>query len=136
MTSSHDITHMARAVMEGVAFGIKDCAGLMRDAGAPMKNVYISGGGAASDLWCKIMASVIERPVKRLDVDQGPAMGAALLAGVGARVWPDVKSATKRALRVKDETGPCKEDFKKYREMYERYRALYPSLAPYFRSGA
>jgi len=136
LTLSHDITHVARAVMEGVAFGIKDCAGLMRDAGAPMKNVYISGGGATSDLWRRIIASVIERPVKRLEVDQGPAMGAALLAGVGARVWPDVKSATRRALRVKDETEPRKEDFKKYREMYERYRALYPGLAPYFRSGA
>jgi len=135
LTLSHDITHIARAVMEGVAFGLKDCAALMQHAGIPMKNVYISGGGAVSNLWCKIIATAIERPVKRLEVDQGPAMGAALLAGVGAEVWPDVKSATKRTLRVKDEIQPVKNDFKKYREMYERYRALYRSLAPYFHTG-
>ncbi len=135
LTLGHDMTHMARAVMEGVAFGIKDCAALMRDAGTTMRNVYVSGGGATSDLWCSIIAGVIERPVKRLEVDQGPAMGAALLAGVGSGVWPDVKSATAKTLKVRDEIQPVKKDRKVYREAYRRYRALYPALAPYFQSG-
>ncbi len=70
--------------------------------------------------------------MKRLEVDQGPAMGAALLAGVGAGAWPGIASATAKMLKVHDEIKPVNEDVKAYREAYRRYRALYPSLAPYF----
>jgi len=135
LTLSHEMTHMARAVMEGVAFGIADCAALMRKAGTTIKNIYVSGGGAASDLWCSIIAGVLEKPVKRLEVDQGPAMGAALLAGVGAGVWPDVKKATAETLKVRDEIKPVMKDRKAYRETYKRYKALYPALANYFHKG-
>ncbi len=129
---SHDMTHFSRAVMEGVAFGIKDCAGLMRDAGTAFRDIYVSGGGAKSELWCSIIAGVMEKKLKRLEVDQGPAMGAALLAGVGTGAWPDVKSAAAGTLRVKDEVRPVQADYKRYREAYSRFRELYPALAPYF----
>ena len=135
MTLSHDMTHMARAVMEGVAFGINDCANLMKDAGTTIKNIFISGGGATSKLWCEIIAGVLERPVNRLKVDQGPAMGAALLAGVGAGYYKNVKIATARTLKIRDRVKPVGKDRKKYREAYKRYRELYPALEPFFHIG-
>jgi len=113
---SHDMTHFARAVMEGVAFGIKDCMALMEDAGTSFRNIYISGGGAKSELWCAVMAGVLEKKLMRLEVDQGPAMGAAVA----------------RTLRVRDEIRPPRKDYKRYREAYARFRRLYPMLAPHF----
>jgi len=133
LTLAHDISRMARAVLEGVAFGLCDSADMMRDIGVPLKNIYISGGGAQSDLWCAIIASALARPVRRLDVDQGPAMGAALLAGVGSGVWKNVAQATKYTLKVKDEIRPVKEWERIYREGHKRYRALYPALKDYFK---
>jgi xylulokinase len=134
LTLAHDISHMARAALEGVAFGIRDSADLMRELGVPIRRIYVSGGGAQSDLWCAIIASALARPVKRLEVDQGPAMGAALLAGVGAGVWKDVAQATKNTLRVRDEIRHVKQWTKAYIDSYKRYRALYPALKDYFKS--
>lgn len=133
---SHRMTHMCRAVLEGVAFGIRDSVEMMLTLGVPVKNIYISGGGAASDLWCMIIASVLGRTVKRLSVDQGPAMGAALLAGVGAGVWKDVKKACANTLKIKDEIQHDKKWVRSYNDAYERYISLYPALKKEFMRGA
>lgn len=134
LSLTHDISHMARAILEGVAFGIRDSADMMRQLGVPISRIYVSGGGGQSDLWRSIIASVLARPIRRLEIDQGPAMGAALLAGVGAGVWKDVAHATKNTLRVKDEIRPLKDWSKAYADHYRRYRALYPALKDYFKS--
>lgn len=132
LTLSHNAGHLCRAVMEGVAFGINDCVNLMIESGTRFRRIFVSGGGASSDLWCSILACVLDKTLKRLEVDQGPAMGAALLAGVGAKVWKDVNEATEKTLRVRDEIAPGKPQVKSYKKAYRRYCDLYPTLAPFF----
>lgn len=127
------IEHLARAVLEGVAFGIKDCADLMEKQGVQIEDIYISGGGARSKLWCAIVASVLNKPIMRLDVDEGPAMGASLLAGVGVGVWKNVMEATENLRRVKDKIRPVKKWVETYERIYENFINLYPSLKTYFR---
>lgn len=129
-----EMKHLARAVLEGVAFGIKDCASLMENQGVPLKNIYISGGGARSNLWCAIVASVLDKPVMRLDVDEGPAMGASLLAGVGVGVWKNVKEVTRTTRKIRDKIKPVKKWVKVYEKVHKNFVELYPSLKNYFRA--
>ena len=124
----HDRGALVRAVLEGVAFGLRDSLDLVREAGVPASAGRVSGGGARSDLWLAILASVLELPLARVAVEEGAAFGAALLAGVGAGVWDDVDTAIAAAVRVSSAIDPVDDWVAPYREAGERYRALYPAL--------
>lgn len=128
LSLKHDLGHLIRAVMEGVAFGLKDSARLMAQAGARLDEVYLSGGGARSELWAGITASVLGLPIKRLTVDEGPAFGAAVLALVATRAFPDAAAVAEATLAVRDEIAPDREAALVYEDAYERYCALYPAL--------
>ncbi len=86
------------------------------------------GGGARSELWLQIVASVLELPLERVAVDEGAAFGAALLGGVAAGVWEDVPAACAAAVRVRETVEPVSDWIGVYSEQRERYRALYPAL--------
>ena len=129
----HGLGHLTRAVMEGVAYGIKDSVRLMARAGTAMDVIYLSGGGAKSELWARIIASVLALPLKRLGVDEGPSFGAALLALVGSREFTDVDEAADRTLAVAGETVPVPDWVPLYEHEYERFCALYPALKSQFR---
>jgi xylulokinase len=88
----------------------------------------VSGGGARSDLWLRIVASVLELPLERTAVDEGAAFGAALLGGVAGGVWADVGEAVGAAVRTTDVVEPVDEWIEPYRAGRERFRALYPAL--------
>ena len=88
----------------------------------------MSGGGAQSDLWLQIVASVLELPLERVAVDEGAAFGAALLGGVAASVWPDVHAAVAATVRPTDRIEPVPEWIEVYGRERERFRALYPAL--------
>jgi len=135
LSLTHGLGHLVRAVMEGVAYGLLDSVRLMREAGADMDAVYLSGGGGKSDLWASIMASALGLPVKRLSVDEGPSYGAAALALVGAGVYPDVAEVAARGLKVRDEVMPDPALVPTYAAGYCRYRSLYPAVAGLFRPG-
>jgi xylulokinase len=124
----HNLGALARAVLEGVAFGLRDSLDLLRELGADVRCGRVSGGGARSDLWVKIVASILELPLERVAVDEGAALGAALLAGVASGVWDDVGAASEAAVRVRDHVDPVPEWVGVYRERRERFRALYPAL--------
>lgn len=128
----HGIGHLVRAVMEGVAFGIKDSVRLMAAAGTRMEVVYLSGGGAKSRLWAGIVASALGLPIKRLSVDEGPSFGAALLALVGAGAFKSPATAAASTLSIRDEIEPDPEAAKIYEGAYDRYAGLYRSLRPWF----
>jgi xylulokinase len=87
-----------------------------------------SGGGARSDLWLAIVASVLEMPIERLAVEEGAAFGAALLGGVAAGVWRDVDEAAASTVRVREVIEPDSAWIPRYRELQERFRALYPAV--------
>jgi xylulokinase len=124
----HDRGALTRAVLEGVAFGLRDSLDLIREIGGVPERGRISGGGARSELWTKIIASVLELPLEHVAVDEGAAFGAAILAGVAARTWPDVHTAVQATVKPRDQVDPDPDWIEPYREQRERYRALYPAL--------
>jgi xylulokinase len=124
----HDRGALTRAVLEGVAYGLRDSLDLIRELGVEPERGRVSGGGARSELWLRIIASVLELPLERPVVEEGAAYGAALLGGVAGGTWPDVAAATAACVRVSGEVEPDPEWSRRYAEGRERFRALYPAL--------
>jgi xylulokinase len=126
----HDRGAMTRAVLEGVAFGLRDSLELLRELGVEPEVGRVSGGGARSDLWLRIVASVLGLPLERTAATEGSAYGAALLAGVAGGVFADVGEAVARCVRPTGRIDPEPAWREAYEESYGRYRALYPALRP------
>jgi xylulokinase len=126
---THDRGALARAVLEGVAFGLRDSLDLLRETGLDVTVGRVSGGGARSPLWLRIVASALELPLERVAVDEGAAYGAALLAGVAAGEYADASEAVAACVRPTETVEPDPEWTAVYRERQEEYRALYPALA-------
>src|SRR5690606_31897241 len=131
----HGRAHLTRAVLEGVAFGLKDSIELMKPLGLNVARVRVAGGGTRSPVWRQILADVFDAELATTDTTEGAAFGAALLAGVGAGVFASVEAASDRTVREVDQVAPGA-DVGTYERMYPRYRALYPALAPEFRAMA
>ena len=128
LTLRHDRGALVRAVLEGVAFGLRDCLDVLLAATARPRAARISGGGARSALWAKIVASALELPLTRTLVDEGAAFGAALLGGVAGGIWGDVGEAIAAAVAPTETIEPDAAWARVYAESLERYRALYPAL--------
>jgi xylulokinase len=128
LSAHHGRGALVRAVLEGVGFGLRDSLDLVAELGGRPEVGRVSGGGARSELWLRIVASALELPLERLAVDEGAAFGAALLGGVGAGTWPDVRAAVAATVRATERIEPVPEWVAVYRELRERYRALYPAL--------
>jgi xylulokinase len=124
----HDRGALVRAVLEGVAFGLRDSLDLVFEVGGRPSVGRVSGGGARSSLWLSIVASALELPLERVAVDEGAAFGAALLGGVAAGVWPDVAAAVAATVRAGDVVEPVPDWVAAYAGARARYRALYPAL--------
>jgi xylulokinase len=131
LTLRHGRDHMTRAVMEGVSYGLRDSLELMRSLGLPLRQVRASGGGAQSALWRQILADVFGTTIATVNVTEGAAYGAALLAGVGVGVYRSVPDACRQAVRTGRFARPGKAS-EIYAGYYPRYRALYPALAGEF----
>jgi xylulokinase len=132
LTLGHDRRHLARAVLEGVAFGLRDGLDLMVAAGMPAPaTIRASGGGVASPLWRQILADGLEAEIATVNTTEGAALGAALLAAVGAGWFASVEVATMNLVRPTTvaSPGPARAA---YRAAHETYRALYPALGPFF----
>ena len=124
----HDRGALARAVLEGVAYGLRDSLELLRALGVEPAVGRVSGGGARSDLWLRIVASVLDLPLERTESEAGAAFGAALLAGVREGVFADAGEAVARCVRVRDAIEPEPAWVAAYDEGYERFGELYPRL--------
>ena len=132
LTLGHDRRHMTRAVLEGVAFGLRDGLDLMIGAGMPVPaQILASGGGTASPLWRQILADVLGAAIATPVTTEGAAYGAALLAAVGAGWFPTVEAGVDALVRATptNEPGP---DAVRYAEAHAIYRDLYPALGPSF----
>jgi xylulokinase len=117
-------------MLEGVAFGLRDSIELLRSLGAQPEVGRVSGGGARSELWLRIVSSVLGLPLERMVSEEGSAFGAALLAGVRAGVFADAHEAVARCVRVRDRIEPDPAWVAVYERGYARYRSLYPTLQP------
>jgi xylulokinase len=128
LTAAHTTAHLTRAVMEGVAFSLRDCLEIFRGLGVPIDKIRLGGGGARSALWQQIQADVYRHEVETITVDEGAAFGAAILAGVGAKAWPSVDAACSEAIRVATQIEPNADSVDALDRNYEVYRRLYPAL--------
>lgn len=132
LTVHHGRGHLTRAILEGVAFGLRDCLELMRSVGlADVAEIRATGGGSKSLLWRQILADVLATTVVTTSTSEGAAQGAALLAAVGCGWFTTVEAACRELVDVRERADPTSE-VDAYRDRYERYRALYPALAPTF----
>jgi xylulokinase len=132
LTVRHERRHLTRAVLEGVAFGLRDGLDLMTAAGMPApREIRVSGGGTASPLWRQILADVLDAEIATVNTSEGAAFGAALLAAVGAGWFASVREATAALVTATPSASPG-QDRGVLGEAHARYRALYPALAPTF----
>ena len=124
---------MTRAVLEGVAFGLKDSFTLIQNTGlGKITQVRASGGGTKGALWRQILASVLDAELVTINTTEGAAYGAALLAGVGAGAWPNAASACKTCIKITGSTLPDSAQTDAYRKLYAVYQELYPALKSSF----
>jgi xylulokinase len=143
LTVRHGQAHLTRAVLEGVAFGLRDSMELIEQAsggmnGSPeatktrIEQVRVSGGGARSTLWRQILADVMDAELVTVNTTEGAAYGAALLAGVGAGEWATVNESCQAVIRTGQRTRPNPGDVEAYEKSYPHYRELYHALKPTF----
>ncbi len=132
ITLRHQRQHFARAVLEGVAYGLNDMFQIFQDIGVPITQVRASGGGARSAVWRQIHADVTGYSHTTLSVDEGPALGVALLAAVGTGAYATVADACRTAIQTVAETAPDPTAHAQYQKFYPIYRALYPALKDQF----
>ncbi len=128
LTRRSDRAHVARAVLEGVAYGLYDSLKIMQELEVPINQVRASGGGARSEIWRQIQADITGQTHVTINVDEGPALGVALLAGVGTGMYASVEEACRIAIQVKSSTEAIASNHAKYEEFHKVYQSLYAHL--------
>lgn len=128
LTASHSRAHLIRAVMEGVAYSLKDTFTIFEEMKIPVTSIRLGGGGARSPLWRQIQADVYDHEVEIVAAEEGAAYGAAILAGVGAGGWKSVDEACDGVVSVAARVSPNRTDSKTMQRSYRTYRKLYPAL--------
>lgn len=119
---------MTQAVLEGVAFGLRDSLEVARKLGVNIERTKICGGGAKSPLWKKMIANVMNMKVDVIESEEGPALGAAMLAAVGCGEYPDVETIAEKLVKVVDTIEPEPELVEKYEERYQEFKRIYPTV--------
>ena len=127
LTASHTRGHVVRAILEGVAFSLRDTFTLFEEMNVPVSSIRLGGGGARSPLWRQIQADVYGHSVELVEAEEGAAYGAALLAGVGAGAWPTVDAACAAAVRVASRVDAGAAPVKTLNESYSAFRRVYPA---------
>jgi xylulokinase len=128
LTASHTRAHLIRAVLEGVAFSLKDTFTILDEIGVPARQIRLGGGGARSPLWRQIQADVYGSEVEILAAEEGAAYGAAILAGVGAGYWSSIDQACDAVVRVATRVQPDRNACSVMQRNYQQYRRIYPAL--------
>lgn len=128
MTMDTTRADMTQAVLEGVAFALRDSFEIVKSLGVKIDRIRINGGGAKSPLWCKIIADVLNVKVDKINSTEGPAFGAAILAAVGCGRYANVEEATGKLIKVTGTTEQDPEEVERYNRKYEVFKELYPAL--------
>lgn len=129
LTASHTRGHLVRAILEGVAFSLRDSFTLFAEMGVPVRSIRLGGGGARSPLWRQIQADVYGHEAEILEAEEGAAYGAAILAGVGAGAWSSVDAACEKIVKVAQRVTPQPAAVQRMNENYTAFRRMYPAIA-------
>ena len=130
MTTSRG--QMTRAILEGVAFGLKDSFEIMKEMGIPIKHVRVIGGGAKSLLWKQILSDVLNSKIEEINTSEGGGLGAAILAAVGAGLYKDVNEGCTKMVKVARIVEPMEKNVEHYSHLYTKYKDSYPRLKEWF----
>jgi xylulokinase len=133
ISGKHDQRHFIRSVLEGVTFALKDSLELIKDKGVKIKEIRAIGGGAKSRIWQQILADILGKEINLLNVEEGPAFGAALIAGVGVGVYDSFAEVVNRIIKVKKTIVPGIQNAERYNQYYQLYKKLYYSLKDNFK---
>jgi xylulokinase len=128
LTASHTREHIIRSILEGVAFSLRDSFTLFEEMHVPVKNIRLGGGGARSSLWRQIQADIYGHEVEIVEAEEGAAYGAAILAGVGAKMWSSVDEACNTAVRVAHRVASQPAVVKQMNTSYAAYRRIYAAI--------
>ncbi len=132
LAANHGRGHIVRAILEGVAFSLRDSLTIFSEIDVPAKRIRLGGGGAKSPVWRQIQADVYGMEVETVAAEEGAAYGAAILAGVGSAAWPSVDSACEAIVRVATTTQADPQAVRVMQERYKEFRRVYPALASIF----
>lgn len=130
LTASHTRAHIVRAMLEGVAFSLRDTFEIFSEIDVQVKEIRLGGGGARSSLWQQIQADVYGQSVNTVAAEEGAAFGAALLAGVGVGLWSSIAAARDSVIRIADQVEPNAESVRTLADQYQRFKQIYPALKP------
>nr|AAC46146.1 xylulose kinase [Thermoanaerobacter pseudethanolicus ATCC 33223] len=133
LNMTHNRGHITRAILEGVAFGLRDSLEIIKELNIPVNEVRVSGGGAKSVLWRQVLADIFGVRVDMVNATEGPAFGAAIMAAVGYGIFKDVEEATSELIKINDSVYPIEENKEKYNEVYTVYKDLYYLLKNTFK---
>jgi xylulokinase len=128
LTASHTRAHVVRAILEGVAFSLRDTLTIFEEVKLPVESIRLGGGGARSPVWRQIQAEIYGRAVELAAAEEGAAYGAALLAGVGGGAWPSVDAACEAVIRIATRVEPDPATVKHMDARYREYRKLYQTI--------
>jgi xylulokinase len=128
LTAAHTRAHLIRAILEGVAFSLRDSLEIFHDLKIPVEQIRVSGGGSRSSLWKQIQADIYGKELVTLRESEGSAFGAALLAGVGCGLYSSVAESAQEAIQIRESVVPNPSHLKLYDQQYQVYRALYPAV--------
>jgi xylulokinase len=132
LTASHTKAHVVRAILEGVAFSLRDAIEIFKELNVPIESIKLGGGGAKSSVWGQIQADVYGQTVETIQAEEGAAYGAALLAGVGAGEWKTVEEACEQTISVAETIAPNDDAVELYNRQYKKYQMVYPALRSIF----
>lgn len=136
LTLRHSRMDMIRSVMEGVTFSLKDSMEILSEFDINIKQVRASGGGGKSNLWLQIQADIFNSEVITTNIEEGPAMGAAILAAAGTKAFSSVEEACDVMVKPLSVVNPIRENVELYQEMYQVYRSVYPALKEIYQKQA
>jgi xylulokinase len=128
LAASHTRGHIVRALLEGVAFSLRDSFTIFAEMGVPVRSIRLGGGGAKSPLWRQIQADTYGHDVEILEAEEGAAYGAAILAGVGIGIWDSVEAACSEVVRVAQRVTAQRETVAIMNAGYSKYRRIYPAM--------
>lgn len=132
MSMDTDRSQMTQAVLEGVSYALRDAVEIARAHGITIDRIRITGGGAKSKLWCELIANIMNVVVDKVECEEGPGFGAAILAAVGCKEYTSVEEAAKVLVKVTESIEPKEELVEKYEVLYQKFRTLYPALKDVF----